>query len=111
MTHYPSLEFIRLFSFERSIQGLFSEQDILELELVLMIDPRIGRVIPHGKGLRKLRRPLPGRGKSSGARVIYYYLNQDHTVYLVFAYAKNKAEILTPRQVQQLAQLISEEIP
>jgi len=110
MTHFPYLEFIRLVSFEHSIQGLLSEQDILELELALMVDPMIGRLIPHGKGLRKLRRPLPGRGKSAGARVIYYYINQDHIIYLVFAYAKSRMETLTPKQMQELAKLIAEEI-
>ena len=50
-----------------------------------MLDPAAGQVIPGGRGLRKVRRPLAGRGKREGARVIYYHLAANHTIYLVFA--------------------------
>jgi hypothetical protein len=68
------MEFKRLLAFERSASGLFTEADVMELEIALMLKPDAGALIPGGKGLRKIRRPLPGRGKSSGARVIYYYI-------------------------------------
>ena len=54
---------------------------MLELEIALMLRPETGALIPGGKGLRKLRRPLAGRGKSGGARVIYYYISNDATIY------------------------------
>ena len=66
------VEFRRLQTFERSSSGLFTEADLLELEIALLLNPEAGAVIPGARGLRKLRRPLAGRGKSGGARVIYY---------------------------------------
>ncbi|MFZ5494914.1 MAG: hypothetical protein ACOZE5_06195 [Verrucomicrobiota bacterium] len=65
---YGSLvEFKRFRLFEKSCAGLFSEHDVFELELALMADPEAGDLIPGTKGLRKLRRPLTGRGKRGGA--------------------------------------------
>lgn len=62
----------------------------MELEIALMLRPEAGALISGGKGLCKLRRPLAGRGKSGSARVIYYYISNDTTIYLMFAYAKNR---------------------
>jgi hypothetical protein len=64
------MEFVRFASFEKSAAVLFTEADVLELELQLLLDPEAGDVIPGAKGLRKLRRPLPGRGKRGGVRII-----------------------------------------
>lgn len=100
------MEFCRLPTFERCVSGLMTEQDVFELELVLMLQPDAGALIPGARGLRKLRRPLPGRGKSGGARVIYYHVRDEHLIYLVFAYAKNRQENLTPAQIKQLSQLL-----
>lgn len=109
---YRSLvEFKRFRLFEKSCAGLLSEHDVFELELALMADPEAGDLIPGTKGLRKIRRPLTGRGKRGGARVIYYHVVSDHQILLLYAYAKNAQGDLTPAQTKQLAQLVREEIP
>ena len=105
------MEFKRLQTFERSASGLLTEADVMELEIALMLRPEAGALIPSGKGLRKLRRPLAGRGKSGGARVIYYYLSDDATIYLVFTYAKNRQPDLTKDQLSTLAKLVASQIP
>jgi putative transcriptional regulator len=51
------VEFIRLPTFERISAGIFSEMDILDLEVSLILHPDAGELIPGGRGLRKLRRP------------------------------------------------------
>jgi len=66
------MEFVRMPAFEKSALRVFSESDILELELALILDPGAGDLIPGARGLRKLRRPLSGRRKRAGARVVYY---------------------------------------
>ena len=101
------MEFVRLPTFERAAAGLLAEQDVLELELALLADPEAGDLIPAGHGLRKLRRPLSGRGKRGGARVIYYHISNEGLIYLVFAYAKNAREDLGRDQLKRLAQLLS----
>ena len=83
----------------------------MKLEIALMLKPEAGALIPRGKGLRKLRRPLAGRGKSGGARVIYYYVSDDATIYLAFIYAKNRQPDLTKDQLATLAKLVASQIP
>lgn len=105
------MEFKRLMTFERSAAGLLSETDVMELELALVFAPESGDLIPGGKGLRKIRRAMTGRGKSGGARVIYYYISKAATIYLVFAYAKNRQSDLTKNQLAALAKFVATQIP
>ncbi len=104
------MEFIHLATFTRSASGLMSEADVFELELALVREPVAGDMIPGGRGLRKLRRPLAGRGKSGGARVIYYYVASDEQIYFVFAYAKNRQADLTKTQLTELAQYVAAQL-
>jgi hypothetical protein len=105
------MEFVRFLSFEKSAAVLFTEADILELELQLLLDPEGGDVIPGARGLRKLRRPLAGRGKRGGARIIYYFVIADEKILLLYAYAKNIQGDLTVAQTKQLVKLVQQEFP
>jgi len=111
LAYYLEVEFKRFRLFEKSSVGLLSEHDVFDLELELVVNPEAGDLIPGTKGLRKLRRPLKGRGKSGGARVIYYYIVSDQQILLLYAYAKNRQGDLTPAQAKQLAQLVRQEFP
>jgi hypothetical protein len=71
--------------------------------LTLAADPTAGALIPGGGGLRKLRIGLSGRGKRGGARVIYYYFNEDEPVFLLDVYAKNEADDLSAGELADLA--------
>ncbi|MEX0627528.1 MAG: type II toxin-antitoxin system RelE/ParE family toxin [Cucumibacter sp.] len=50
--------------------------------------PTAGDVIPGTGGVRKLRWSLEGRGKSGGARVIYFYHSAGLPLFALTAYAK-----------------------
>jgi hypothetical protein len=53
---------------------------------------------------------LPGsRGKSGGARVIYYWAVRRDLILLLYACPKNVAADLTQKQVLQLARVVKEE--
>lgn len=71
----------------------------------LLDQPDRGDVIKGSGGLRKLRWAGSGRGKRGGIRVIYYLWHGD-TAFLLFAYAKNQQEALTPVQAKLLKNLI-----
>lgn len=75
--------FIDLPIFSRCACALFSDEDLTIMQNVLLKNPAVGDLIPGGRGLRKLRVPLPGRGKRSGARVIYYHWVGKEWCYLV----------------------------
>jgi hypothetical protein len=102
--------FIELPIFLRSASELFSDEDLADLQSTLLGNPTAGDLIPRGRGLRKLRVPLPGRGKRSGARVIYYHSASKEQCYLVYAYAKNVAADLTQEQLRRLAAVIDAEV-
>lgn len=101
------LEFVFLPSFERSAAGLLSEEDIRELELTLLENPREGAVIKNTSGVRKVRLALPGRGKSGGTRVIYLYVEVRQKIYLLLCYPKNEQGNLTPEQSRRIRQLVA----
>jgi len=56
----------------------------------LAIHPESGDEIPGTGGVRKLRFGFRGRGKSGGARVIYYYFDKDNPLYALLIYGKNE---------------------
>ena len=102
--------FAELPIFARCANELFSDDDMRELQVILLENPSAGDLIPGGRGLRKLRVPLPGRGKRGGARVIYYHWVSHEQCYLVYAYAKNVAADLTKDQLRRLADVIDVEV-
>ena len=102
--------FVELPIFSRCAADLFSDEDIAELQNTLLENPAAGDVIPGGRGLRKLRVPLPGRGKRGGARVIYYHWVSKEQCYLIYAYAKNVSANLSPDQLRRLAEVMQAEI-
>jgi hypothetical protein len=100
--------FVELPVFIRCAASLFTDEDLADLQVTLLENPSAGDLIPGGRGLRKLRVPLAGRGKRGGARVIYYHWVNQQQRYLVYAYAKNVAADLTQEQLQRLAALMQE---
>ena len=102
--------FVELPIFVRSAAELFSDEDMAELQNSLLRNPAAGDLIPGGRGLRKLRVPLAGRGKRGGARVIYYHWVIEERCYLVYAYAKSVAQDLTRDQLRRLAAVVDAEV-
>jgi hypothetical protein len=68
-----------------------------------------GPVIRGGGGIRKVRVAIGSRGKSGGARVIYYWAKRKDVILLLYAYPKNVEADLTPKQVLQLAKVVKKE--
>lgn len=73
-----------------------------QLQNDLLKNPEKGDIIPRLQGLRKVRMALRGRSRAGGARVIYLYLPQHHTVIFFYIYTKAKSENLTPDQEKRL---------
>ena len=74
----------------------------------LIEQPDVGALIRGAKGLRKPRWALPGRGKSGGARVIYYWRSAAGQIYLRYAYAKSAQADLNAVQRKMLVQWVNE---
>lgn len=80
------------------------------LQLELAIHPDSGDIIKQSGGLRKKRWGGSGRGKSGGIRVIYYHIEQNDQIYMLFAFAKNESDDLTQEQIKQLRLLVREHL-
>ena len=83
----------------RKLLGKAGFDDLLEF---LARRPKAGRLIQGTGGLRKVRFARPGKGKSGGARVIYYYHNDTKPILLLLIYAKAIQDNLTDAQKAQL---------
>ena len=83
----------------RRLLGKAGFDGMLEL---LARRPKAGRVIQGTGGLRKVRIARPGKGKSGGTRVIYYYHNVDKPMLLLLIYTKAGQENMTDAQKAQL---------
>jgi hypothetical protein len=91
-------EIVHTPAFVATAKGVLGAEQIRSLEVLVATNPEAGVVIPGTDGVRKLRIALSGRGKSGGARIIYYAHIPRERIYLFFVYAKNARENLTEDQ-------------
>jgi hypothetical protein len=103
------VELIETSTFTKQISGLLGDEEYGKFQSRLAANPKLGAVIKGGGGIRKVRVAIGGRGKSGGARVIYYWAIRRHMILLLFVYSKNVTADLTPKQVSQLARVVKEE--
>lgn len=102
------MEFIETPTFTRLILALLTDDEYRELQNVLIEDPERGDLVKGGGGIRKIRHALPGRGKSGGVRVIYYWITQENQIFMLLAYPKSKKDDLTDRETAILRNLVKE---
>jgi hypothetical protein len=95
--------------FTRQVQMLLSDEEYHQLQMALVLHPDLGPVIPGSGGLRKVRWASRGRGKRGGVRAIYYWAVMHDKILMLFLYAKNKQEGLTPEQLKVLCRIVEEE--
>ena len=93
-------------TFTRLIKALLDDGDYQELQEILITRPDAGDLIKNSGGLRKIRWNLPGKGKSHGVRVIYYWAAHNDQIYMLYVYSKSRQKDLTSEQLQQLKVII-----
>jgi len=70
------VELIETSTFTRQITALLTEEAYGEFQPRIAANPELGAVIRGGGGIRKIRVAVGSRGKSGGARVIYYWADE-----------------------------------
>ena len=103
------MELIETSIFTRQIASLLSDEQYREFQSRIAANPELGAIIKGGGGIRKVRVAVGSRGKSGGARVIYYWAVRKDAILLLYAYSKKVAADLTPKQVSQLAKAVKKE--
>lgn len=102
------IEFIETPIFTKYVTDLMSDEEYRGLQNELMEFPARGNLIKGGGGIRKLRYGLRGKGKSGGARVIYYWVKDDHQIYMLVVYPKSKKDDLSESEVAILREIVKE---
>lgn len=100
------MEFIETPTFTRMVTELLSDDEYRELQNTLVEDPGRGDIIKGGGGIRKLRHAVQGRGKSGGVRVIYYWVKDNHQIFMLVVYPKAKKDNLTDKETAILREYV-----
>lgn len=82
--------------------GLLSDKEYRGFQNFLMEQPDAGDVIQETGGLRKVRWSAGGKGKRSGVRVIYFYVDSSEQFRMVSIYKKGVKDDLTKAEKRQL---------
>ncbi len=103
-----AITFVESAIFTQRVVRLGLEEALRRLQLELAANPTAGRVDPGTGGLRKVRLadPARGRGKRGGARAHYLWVPGRQLVYLLFVYAKDETDTLSPDQEKALAGVV-----
>jgi hypothetical protein len=83
--------------FLSATRKLMSDEERAALVDYLARNPAAGDLIVGTGGVRKLRWGLEGRGKSGGARVVYFHHDAEMPLFALTAYAKNVRTDLNQR--------------
>jgi hypothetical protein len=99
---------VSLKNFEKAVAGLLTADELAGLITYLANHPDDGTVIPETGGIRKLRWGARGKGKSGGARVIYFFRDLNMPLYLLTAYSKGEKINLSQKEKAQMRRLVDE---
>ena len=94
---------VELAAFLKRAKAIMSDDERMEMLLFLAANPEAG--VPLGGGLRKVRIPRPGGGKSGGYRTIYVFGGQHMPLFLLTVFAKNEKDNLTKAELAAAVEL------
>ena len=84
--------------YQKAGEQFWDEETQIEFKNYIGMNPALGDIIPGAGGIRKIRWQANGHGKRGGVRVIYYVYNENHPIYLLYAYPKNVQVDLMPAE-------------
>jgi len=103
-----SMKFVELPAFQKAWNDMgLTDDDLFELEIKLLVNPNLGKVIKGSDGARKIRFMAQGKGKSGGARVIYVNVVVDETIFFIYAYPKSVKDDLTEYEVNNIRKVVA----
>jgi hypothetical protein len=91
--------------FTRRADKILGEEGRKAVIDFLANNPLAGDEIPETGGVRKVRISARGKGKSGGARVIYYYLDDDMPLFALLIYGKDEQDDMTAEQKKIVSKL------
>jgi mRNA-degrading endonuclease RelE of RelBE toxin-antitoxin system len=97
--------------FTRRVLQLLADEEYRKRQAALVNRPKAGAIIRGSGGLRKVRRVGSGRGKRGGVRIIYYWTVEQAQLLMLFIFAKNERDDLSPDQVKMLRTIVEDDYP
>jgi hypothetical protein len=97
---------VELPEFLRRADKLLGESERQSLISYVAEFPKSGVIMRGTGGIRKLRWAREGGGKSGGARVVYYFQNEQIPLYLLTIFGKGEKANLSPSERKELAGLV-----
>jgi putative component of toxin-antitoxin plasmid stabilization module len=89
-------------TFQAQAADIWSQDELQDFIDWLAANPLVGDVVPGTQGARKVRWTAKGKGKRSGARVIYFNRLERGFILLVAVYAKSEQENISAKTIQGL---------
>ncbi len=100
------MEFIEYPRFSKRLPNIASDYELQLLQKELRANPEKGDLIQGTGGARKIRMAIGTKGKSGGARVIYYFKVSVELVVLIDIYGKGEKADLTASERKFISDLI-----
>jgi hypothetical protein len=100
------MEFIETPTFTRLVSEFIDDENYSKLQISLAKKPDLGKIIPGGGGIRKLRWARSGKGKRGGLRIVYYWRRTGNQIWMLFVYPKNEQDGLDASELKELKQLV-----
>jgi len=101
----PMITIVELPEYIRTSEKLMDAEERENVINHIARNPRAGVLIKGTGGIRKMRWARKGMGKSSGARIIYFYYNESIPIFMLTAFGKNEKTNLTKAERNDLAKL------
>lgn len=101
--------FIETSLFTRLLPDYLTDDEYRSLQSYLMAKPDAGNLVRGSGGVRKVRWARSGRGKSSGVRVIYYWKQSQHEIWMLTLYNKSERSTIPGHSLKQIAEAVKHE--
>ncbi len=95
--------------FTKRLMNLLPDEEYRKLQAEIVMNPEKGKLIVGSGRLRKIRWLILGKGKSGGARIIYYWAKAKEIILMLLIYSKNEQDDLSCEQLKILKSLVQKE--
>ena len=100
--------FVETSLFTKLLGEYLGDEDYRALQNHLIVQPGSGAIIKGSGGVRKIRWPSGGKGKSGGVRVIYYWAAAVDQIFMLTLYGKSQKEDLSSADLRTILRMLTE---
>jgi len=96
-------------AFTKKASKIFDQEEVDAIIGMTARDPECGELIVGTGGFRKVKVARGNRGKSAGARVVYYFHGDERLpIYVLAIFTKTEKDNLSPDERNALARFVEE---